>query len=103
MPMVLARLEEDTVAGADDFDRASLALAEADALGDPDRLAERVRVPCGARTGGEVGGRSAERGRLARRGDRVDIDGAAEPVARPVAGVGVVACDQHLRFSFRSS
>ena len=36
------------------LDRAALALAEADALGDEDRLAERVGVPGGAGAGGEM-------------------------------------------------
>jgi hypothetical protein len=45
----LAWLEEDAVAGADDLGRAAASLAEADAFGDPDRLAVRVRVPGGAR------------------------------------------------------
>jgi hypothetical protein len=49
--VVLIRLEEDAVAGADDLDRAALALAETDALGDPDRLPARVRVP-GVRASG---------------------------------------------------
>jgi hypothetical protein len=39
VPVVLAGLEEDAVAGADLLDRAALALAEADALGDEDGLA----------------------------------------------------------------
>jgi hypothetical protein len=50
--MVLAGLEEDSVAGADLLDRSALALAEADALGDEDRLAVRVGVP-GVRAPGE--------------------------------------------------
>ena len=54
VPVLLARLEEDAVAGPDQLDRAAAALAEADALGDPDRLAVRVRVPGGARTRGEM-------------------------------------------------
>src|SRR3954453_19931125 len=60
VPVVLAGLEEDAVAGADDLDRSALALAEADALGDEDRLAVRVRVPCGARAGREVHQRGCE-------------------------------------------
>ena len=63
VPVVLAGLEEDAVARADLLDRAALALAEADALGDEDRLAERVGVPGGAGAGGEVdvrGGRASE-------------------------------------------
>jgi hypothetical protein len=38
VPVMLARLEEDAVAGADDLDGTAAALAEPDALGDPDRL-----------------------------------------------------------------
>ena len=38
MPVVLSRLEEDAVARADDLNRTALALAQADTLGDPDRL-----------------------------------------------------------------
>jgi hypothetical protein len=51
VPVVLARLEEDAVAGLDGLDRAALALAEADAFGDVDGLAERVGVPGGAGAG----------------------------------------------------
>ncbi len=38
VPVVLSGLEEDPVAGSDDLDRAVLVLAQADALGDEDRL-----------------------------------------------------------------
>src|SRR4029453_9722439 len=38
VPVVLAGLEEDAVAGPDELDRAAFALAEAEALGDEDRL-----------------------------------------------------------------
>src|SRR5437868_4783975 len=72
VPVVLAGLEEDAVAGPNHVDRAAFALAEADAFGDPDRLAERVGVPSRAGARREVDGRSAERGRLAGGGDRVD-------------------------------
>jgi hypothetical protein len=51
VPVVLARLDEDAVAGADHLDRAAFPLAEADALADPDRLPMRVRVPRGAAPG----------------------------------------------------
>src|SRR3954454_18642719 len=89
VPVVLTGLEEDAVAGADHLDLAALALAEADAFGEPDRLAMRLRVPGGARARCEVDGRSAERGYVARRGDRVDVDRAGEPVARPISGLAV--------------
>ena len=45
VPVVLAGLEVDAVAWADDLDGLAAALAEPDALRDPDRLAQRVRVP----------------------------------------------------------
>ena len=54
VPVVLAWLEEDAVAGPDHLDRAAFALAEADALADPDRLPMRMRVPGAASAGGEV-------------------------------------------------
>src|SRR5690348_14074141 len=51
VPVLLARLEEDAVSRPDHLDRAAATLAVADALGDPDRLAVRMRVPGGARAG----------------------------------------------------
>jgi hypothetical protein len=44
--VVLAGLEEDAIARADELDRSALALAEADAFGQEDRLA--VRCVCQA-------------------------------------------------------
>src|SRR5947209_18535777 len=54
VPVVLARLEEHAVAGADHLDRAAAALREADTLGDPDGLGVRVRVQGRACDGGRV-------------------------------------------------
>src|SRR4051812_45276847 len=80
MPVLLVRLEVDAVAGVDDLDRPAPALAAADALRDPDGLTERVRVPGGAGTRSEVHvGRLKASGR-GRRGDRIDVDRAGEPV-----------------------
>ena len=47
VPVLLARLEEHAVAGTDHLDRPAAPLREADALGDVDGLAVRVRVPRG--------------------------------------------------------
>ena len=47
VPVLLAGLEEDAVAGTDDLDRPAAALATADALGDEDRLAVGMGVPGG--------------------------------------------------------
>jgi hypothetical protein len=51
VPVFSARLEEDAVAGTDHLDLPAAALAEADALGDVDRLAVRVRLPGYPRAG----------------------------------------------------
>ena len=51
VPVVLAGFEEHPVTGSDDLDCAALALAQADALGDEDRLPVRVGVPRGPRAG----------------------------------------------------
>jgi len=89
-----AGLEPDPVAGPDLLDRGALALAEPEALGDEDRLAERVGVPGGAGAGREVDGGGGGGGRRRRHGDGVDVDVAAEPVGRPftVAGEFLVIC-----------
>ena len=60
VPVLLARLEEDAVAGADHLDRPAAALRKADALYDVDRLAVRVRVPRGARARCEVNAARAQ-------------------------------------------
>jgi hypothetical protein len=52
--VVLARLEEDAIARPDDCDRFPAPLAEADALGDEDRLPERMGVPRRPSAGSEV-------------------------------------------------
>src|SRR5215212_8774906 len=54
VPVLLAGLEEDPITRADQLDRPATALAETDALGDVDRLAERVGVPGGPGAGREV-------------------------------------------------
>src|SRR5205807_5821640 len=54
VPVVLARLEVDAVAGADDLDRTVAPLAAPDAFGDVDGLTKGVRVPGRAGTWGEV-------------------------------------------------
>src|SRR3954447_1985953 len=97
VPVVLATLEEDAVAGADRLDGAALALAEADALGDEDRLAVRVGVPGGAGTGREVHERGGERGGTGGRGDGVDVDVAGEPVGGTLLGFDAAVGDLHAR------
>ena len=95
VPVVLAGLEEDAVAGSDQLDAAALALAEPDTLGDPDRLAERVRVPRGAGARGEMDGSRADARVVASRSDRVDIDRAGEPVGGADPGLERIPGDLH--------
>src|SRR3954447_2660349 len=74
VPVVLARLEEDAVAGADDLHLTALALAEADTLGHEDRLAVRMGVPGGPRAWCEVHSGGGEGRGAGGRGDGVDVD-----------------------------
>src|SRR3954466_4263659 len=89
VPVVLAGLEEDAVAGVDCLDRAGFALTEPDALGDEDRLAVRMRVPGRARAGREVHRCSCEGGGGLGCGYGVDVDVAGEPLGGPLLGLDV--------------
>jgi len=60
VPVLLAGLEDDAVAGSDHLDRAAATLGVTDALDDVDRLTVRVGVPRGARAGREVDTHGAE-------------------------------------------
>src|SRR3977135_4019518 len=73
VPVVLAGLEEYTVARADYLDRATATLRQADALGDEDRLTVGVGVPCGSRAGREVDAARAQPRRIGRRRNRVYV------------------------------
>src|SRR5579864_8193362 len=95
VPVVLTRLEEDTVPGPDHLDRATLTLAKADTFGDPDRLPMRMRVPGSARAGREVDARCSDARAAGGRCDRVDEDRSGEPVLRPAAGFDVVPRNLH--------
>src|SRR5581483_9846256 len=83
VPVLLAGLEVDAVAGADQLDRPAAALAAPDALGDVDRLPERMGVPGGPRAGREVHARGLQPRGLARGRDPVQVDRAGEPLGRP--------------------
>src|SRR5438093_8959089 len=73
VPMLLARLEEHAVSGADDLDRAATALRQADALGDVDRLPVGVCMPCGPCTRREMDTARAQTRGIRRCRDRVDV------------------------------
>src|SRR5919109_4767274 len=93
---VLAGLEEHAVAGPDLLDRTAFAPAEADALGDEDRLPVRVDLPGGARAGREVHARGRDGGGRLGGGDRVAAEVAGEPVGGAVLGVDAAGGDLHV-------
>src|SRR3954464_13701417 len=95
VPVVLAGLEEDAVAGTDLLDRTVLALAAPNALRDEDRLTVGMCVPCGSRSGREVHQRGGEGRGAGWRRDRVDVDVAGEPVARPLLRLDAASRDLH--------
>src|SRR5712691_1823878 len=95
VPVILARLEEDAVAGPDHLDRPAAALCEADALRDVDRLAVRVRVPGRSCARREVDAARAQTRGARRRRHRIHVDGAGEPLAWPCVRVDAVPGDLH--------
>src|SRR5690348_1078291 len=86
VPMLLVGREPDDIAWADFLDRAAFALDPAAAGGDDQGLAERMRVPRGARAGleGDAGAGNARRVR--RTEQRVDAHRAGEILRRSLAG-----------------
>ena len=86
VPVLLAGREPDDVAGPDLLDRAALALRPAAAGGDDQRLAERMRVPGGARAGLEGDAGAADARRVRRLEQRIDAHRAGEPLRRSLAG-----------------
>src|ERR1700733_11888291 len=68
------------------LDRAAFALGPAAAGGDHERLAERMSVPRGARAGLEGDRGALDDGGLGRLEERVDADGAGEPVGWTLGG-----------------
>src|SRR5438270_11017613 len=80
MPVLLARLKEDTVARPDHLYPVTSPLTKAGAFEDPDRLPVRMLVPRRPRPGGEMHRGSTERGGVRRYRNRADVDGPAEPI-----------------------
>src|SRR6476659_6212150 len=80
VPVLFARLEPDDVPRPDLLERSALALREAVAEGDDQRLPEWMRVPGGARAGLEGDGVAGRSRRSVGREERVDTDGTGEPI-----------------------
>src|SRR3954447_19956511 len=79
------RLDIDDITGPDLLDLPAASGDESDAVGDVQRLALRVCVPCGPCAGGEAKVGAPDRGLGIRVADAVDVDGAREPILRPTA------------------
>jgi len=86
VPVLLAGREPDDIAGADLLDWPAPTLRPAAPRDDEQRLAERMRVPRGARTGIEPHHIRPESGRVGSLDQRVLPDRAGEPVGRPPPG-----------------
>src|SRR4051794_19334557 len=95
VPVFLVGFEQDAVAGVDDFDGPAAALAQADAFGDEDGLAEGVAVPVGSGAGHEVDQVRGDPRRRGCGGDGVDVHVAGEPVAGSFGGGDGAAGDLH--------
>jgi len=96
VPVLFVGGEPNDVAGADLLDGAAEALGPAEAGGDDEGLAEGVSVPVGARAGREGDGGSLDERGFGRGEERVDADGASEPVGGAGGGgLGAVAGDVH--------
>ena len=80
VPVLLAGREPDHVTGPDLLDGAAPALHPAAAGRDDQRLAERMRVPRGSRTRLERDAGAETQGRIRRLKQRIDANGAGEPV-----------------------
>src|ERR1700683_40063 len=86
MPVFFARSEPDHVAGMNFFDRSAPMLSEAGACGDDQSLAERVSVPSSASAGLESDAGAASARGIGRFEERIDANGAGEPVGGAFGG-----------------
>src|SRR5204862_8077792 len=107
VPVLLARLKSDAVAGADLLHAAAAALCQPEALGDMYDPAVWMGVPCRAHAWREMDPvRAQARGRVGR-GDLVDVGLTREPLGRRTCSLGSAANDLHgvisSRFPWRSS
>src|SRR4051812_31781062 len=95
VPVFLAGLDVDHVAGPDLLYAAVAGGDEPDAVGDVERLAFGVVVPGGACAGRESNMGAADRGLFAGVTDAVDVDRAGEPVGRSNGGRAAALGELH--------
>lgn len=102
MPVLFARGKPDDVAGPDILDRPTPALGTAKTGRDDECLAQWMSVPSGASASFERNGGTLNPVGRAGIEERIDADGAGEPVGRPLAG-GPAACAKDFRELFLSA
>src|ERR1700691_4514605 len=95
VPVVLCRLEEHAIAGADHLDVTASMPDTAHALSNVDRLPVRVLVPRRPCAGREVHAGCVDARTLAGYRNLIDVDRACEPVARSRPGRLAVSRDLH--------
>ncbi len=96
VPVFFSGGEPDDVAGVNLFDGTACALDPSAASGDDQGLSEGVGVPGGACSGLEGDGGAGNQGGVGCLKERVDADGAGEPVCGTFAGgLGADAFDFH--------
>jgi hypothetical protein len=84
VPVTLPRVENDDIARGDSFDRTTIALNPAKAIGDEEKLAKRMRMPSGTSTRGKLDIRTAGAGWLSCLRVPLDADTAGKPLRRPI-------------------
>jgi hypothetical protein len=84
VPVALPRMENDDIPGGDSFNRTSIALNPAKAIGDEEELAKRMRMPSGTSTRGKLDLCTAGAGWLFYLGEPLDAYTAGKPLRRPI-------------------
>jgi hypothetical protein len=84
VPVALPWVKDDDIARGDSFDRTSIALNPAKAIGDDEKLTKRMRMPSSASTRGKLNLCTAGAGWLFYLGVPLDAYTAGKPLRRPI-------------------
>jgi hypothetical protein len=84
VPVALPWVENDDIPGGDSFNRTTIALNPAKAIGDEEKLAKRMRMPSGTSTRGKHNICAASAGWLFYLGEPLDAYTAGKPLRRPI-------------------